>query len=119
QLRELFEEAQRSRRCILATILGEPGAGKSRLTEEFLRSIGSGPITVAGRCLPYGEAITYWPLGEIVRAAARIHHEHNRLQAVERIVDLMRREEDGETVAALLSRALGLAEGTASSLDIA
>jgi class 3 adenylate cyclase/tetratricopeptide (TPR) repeat protein len=119
QLRELFEEAQRSRRCILATILGEPGAGKSRLTEEFLRSIGSGPITVAGRCLPYGEAITYWPLGEIVRAAARIHHEHNRLQAVERIVDLMRREEDGETVAALLSRALGLAEGTASSLEIA
>jgi class 3 adenylate cyclase/tetratricopeptide (TPR) repeat protein len=51
----------------LATIVGAPGIGKSRLAREFLTGVGEQARVVVGRCLPYGEGITYWPLGEIVR----------------------------------------------------
>jgi class 3 adenylate cyclase len=56
-----------SRTPQLVTVFGAAGIGKSRLTRQFLAGAGAGPRIVAGRCLPYGEGITYWPLGEIVR----------------------------------------------------
>src|SRR5207237_9380859 len=52
------------RRC---TVVGPPGIGKSRLAREFLRTTADKATILVGRCLPYGEGITYWPLGEIVR----------------------------------------------------
>jgi class 3 adenylate cyclase/tetratricopeptide (TPR) repeat protein len=52
------------------TVLGVPGIGKSRLARELVQEVaGKARITV-GRCLAYGEGITYWPLAEIVRATA-------------------------------------------------
>ncbi len=51
----------------LCTIVGPPGIGKSRLVREFLAGERGRARIVVGRCLPYGEGITYWPLGEIVR----------------------------------------------------
>jgi class 3 adenylate cyclase/tetratricopeptide (TPR) repeat protein len=47
----------------LATIVGPPGIGKSRLARELLGRTRA--HVVVGRCLPYGEGITYWPLQEI------------------------------------------------------
>jgi class 3 adenylate cyclase/tetratricopeptide (TPR) repeat protein len=57
------------------TIGGEPGVGKSRLVRELLRHIESLTDLIRwrqGRCLPYGEGITYWAIGEIVKAEAGI-----------------------------------------------
>jgi class 3 adenylate cyclase len=54
----------------LVTILGETGVGKTRLVREFWQSLGAQspePIRRTGRCLPYGQGITYWPLGEILK----------------------------------------------------
>jgi predicted ATPase/class 3 adenylate cyclase len=62
-------------RPALVTILGQPGIGKSRLTEEFIAGVRAGPEAPAvyqGRCLPYGEGITYWALREILWEAAGI-----------------------------------------------
>ncbi len=59
----------------LVTIIGEPGSGKSRLLHEFKRELDTRPETLwwkQGRCLPYGEGITFWALGEIVKAQAGI-----------------------------------------------
>jgi class 3 adenylate cyclase/tetratricopeptide (TPR) repeat protein len=59
----------------LITIYGDPGVGKSRLVREFLsESFGekATPRVVVGRCLPYGEGITYWPLAEILKTHAGI-----------------------------------------------
>ncbi len=67
--RAAFDEALSERRCRLFTILGPPGIGKSRLAREVASILTSDATVLVGRCLPYGEGITYWPLREIFRAA--------------------------------------------------
>jgi class 3 adenylate cyclase len=56
----------------LVTIVGEPGLGKTRLTDEFARATAAEARFVRGRCLSYGRGITFWPLVEVVRDAAGI-----------------------------------------------
>ena len=69
RLRQTFEAAIADGSCHLFTILGTPGVGKSRLVEEFLGSLGAATV-LRGRCLPYGEGITFFPVGEVVKEAA-------------------------------------------------
>ena len=61
----------------LATIVGEPGVGKSRLAAELIADAQVEFRILEGRCLQYGEGITYWPIAEIVRQAAGIRDEHS------------------------------------------
>ena len=61
-----------ARRCRLVTVVGEAGVGKSRLIDEFVRSVQERATVLRGRCLPYGDGITFWPLAEAVRQAAGI-----------------------------------------------
>ncbi|HEX3255618.1 MAG TPA: AAA family ATPase [Gaiellaceae bacterium] len=70
-LRNTFERTIRDRRAHLVTIYGEPGVGKSRLARDFVAGLEDATVLV-GRCLPYGEGITYWPLAEMIKAAAVI-----------------------------------------------
>ena len=69
RLRQSFGSAIADRSCQLFTILGTAGVGKSRLVEEFLGSVGEATV-LRGRCLPYGEGITFFPVGEVVKEAA-------------------------------------------------
>jgi class 3 adenylate cyclase len=64
-----LEAARAERRCRLATIVGPAGIGKSRLGNELFAAARPRATTLVGRCLAYGEGITFWPLGEIVREA--------------------------------------------------
>ena len=64
-LREAWERVEKERRCELVTVIGDAGVGKSRLASEFLGSIEA--TVVQGRCLPYGEGITYWPVVEVLK----------------------------------------------------
>jgi class 3 adenylate cyclase/tetratricopeptide (TPR) repeat protein len=59
-----FARAVREQRCHLFTLLGAAGVGKSRLVAELLSEIGDEATVLQGRCLPYGEGITFWPLVE-------------------------------------------------------
>jgi class 3 adenylate cyclase/tetratricopeptide (TPR) repeat protein len=61
-----WERACSERACQLFTVLGAAGVGKSRLTEEFLGSLGDAAV-LRGRCLSYGEGITYRPVVEVVK----------------------------------------------------
>jgi len=70
QLVAVFERAKSESSVQLATLLGPGGIGKSRLARELVERVGDGARVVVGRCLPYGEGITYWPLAEIVRQIA-------------------------------------------------
>jgi class 3 adenylate cyclase len=64
-LEQAWEGATARARCELVTVVGEPGVGKSRLVAEALETIEA--RVVRGRCLPYGEGITYWPVVEVVK----------------------------------------------------
>src|SRR5438876_1907321 len=67
-LYEAFAEAVAERTCRLVTVVGPAGIGKSRLATELVHSVRGRARTVSGRCLPYGEGITFWPLVQIVGA---------------------------------------------------
>ena len=74
-LLETFLRAERESSVQLVTVVGEPGIGKSRLVTELRTTLDERPDIVTwrhGRCLPYGEGITFWALGEIVKAEAGI-----------------------------------------------
>jgi class 3 adenylate cyclase/tetratricopeptide (TPR) repeat protein len=71
-LRSALDEAVEERRCRLVTVVGEAGVGKSRLIDEFIGSVAGEASFVRGRCLPYGDGITFWPLAEAVRQASGI-----------------------------------------------
>jgi class 3 adenylate cyclase/tetratricopeptide (TPR) repeat protein len=64
-LREASQRAQAEQRCELVTIVGDAGVGKSRLVAELLAALDT--RVVRGRCLPYGEGITYWPVVEVLK----------------------------------------------------
>jgi len=64
-VREAWERARAERRCELVTVVGDAGVGKSRLAAELLASVEA--RVVHGRCLPYGEGITYWPVVEVLK----------------------------------------------------
>ncbi|MGZ4359802.1 MAG: AAA family ATPase, partial [Gaiellaceae bacterium] len=66
RLRDALDQAARDRSCQLFTILGAAGVGKSRLAHEFLSSLKEATV-VRGRCLPYGEGISYWPVVEVLK----------------------------------------------------
>ena len=67
-----FRRSVAGPQCRLVTLLGEAGVGKSRLIEEFARGLTGNVTVLSGRCLSYGEGITFWPLAEVLRQAAGI-----------------------------------------------
>ena len=70
-----FRRSVAGSECRLVTLFGEAGVGKSRLIEEFVRSIADEAVVLRGRCLSYGDGITFWPLAEMFRQAAGIVSE--------------------------------------------
>jgi class 3 adenylate cyclase/tetratricopeptide (TPR) repeat protein len=64
-VREAWDRARSEQRCELVTIVGDAGVGKTRLAAEAVASPEA--RVVRGRCLPYGEGITYWPVAEVLK----------------------------------------------------
>jgi class 3 adenylate cyclase/tetratricopeptide (TPR) repeat protein len=137
-LQQTFDAAVADRACHLFTIIGGPGVGKSRLVYEFIKGVEGEPGTpgaadgsgaqaeragpaatvLRGRCLPYGDGITYWPVAEMVKDAAAIADADSPGSALGKIARLVRSDERGD-VADRLMQAIGLAEATASAEEIA
>ena len=67
-LAEAWDRAMGQTRCELVTVVGDAGVGKSRLVAQALAAIET--RVVRGRCLPYGEGITYWPVVEVLKQLA-------------------------------------------------
>ena len=70
-LKGVFDKTVASNSVQLVTVVGEPGLGKSRLVAELFAYIDGRPALTSwrqGRCLPYGEGVTFWALGEILKA---------------------------------------------------
>ena len=110
-LDDALSRAVSDRACHLFTVLGTAGVGKSRLVEEFTRGLGSDTVVLRGRCLPYGEGITFWPLAEMLGAAAGLAEADSPAEATRKIELLIEGEHDSAEVAAQLAEIVGLAEG--------
>ena len=83
-----FERSAQQRSCQLVCVAGEPGVGKSRLCMELFGYLEGRPGLVRwrqGRCLPYGEGIALWALGEIVKAEAGILESDSPAQAAAKL----------------------------------
>ncbi len=87
-LREAAAAAQASAGGRLVTVVGEAGVGKSRLLREFTEALEGSAAVVRGRCLPYGDGITFWPIAEAVRAAAGITEDDATAAAREKVLRL-------------------------------
>ena len=107
-LENTFNRSLRDSRAHLFTIYGEPGVGKSRLAREFLDGVERASVLV-GRALPYGEGVTYWPLGEMVKAAAGISDDDPLEEAFEKLRECCAEE--------AVADVLGLAAGLMEALD--
>ncbi|HYY79061.1 MAG TPA: adenylate/guanylate cyclase domain-containing protein, partial [Actinomycetes bacterium] len=83
----------------LLTVLGAAGIGKSRLLAEAVGRLGGTAGVLTGRCLPYGEGITFWPLAEAVRQAAGIGLDDPLPAARAKLGGLLARAPDGALVA--------------------
>jgi class 3 adenylate cyclase/tetratricopeptide (TPR) repeat protein len=116
-LENTFARTVRHRRASLFTLYGEPGVGKSRLAREFVAGL-EGATVLSGRCLPYGEGVTYWPLAEMVKASAGIADDDPLEEAQEKLRACC----EDEAVADLLALAAGVleaVEGERSQQEIA
>jgi class 3 adenylate cyclase/tetratricopeptide (TPR) repeat protein len=107
-LRRRFDACVQSRRCVVTTVVGPAGIGKSCLVRRLVADVGSEARLVVGRCLPYGEGITYWPLKEIV----------DDLGGVAALGRLMPGDEQDALAAAMVSGAIGRSESTATAQDV-
>jgi class 3 adenylate cyclase/tetratricopeptide (TPR) repeat protein len=112
--RRMFREASAQ----LVTITGEPGVGKSRLIGELFTYVDELPEIVRwryGRCLPYGDGITFWALGEIVKAQAGILESDQPAEVeakLERsVAALIPDEQQREWVSARLAGLVGASGG--------
>lgn len=96
QLIATFERAATQRSCQLVTIVGEPGVGKTRLCTELLQYMEQRPGLVRwrqGRCLPYGEGIAFWALGEIVKAECGILESDSPEAALSKLDEVLAPDE--------------------------
>jgi class 3 adenylate cyclase/tetratricopeptide (TPR) repeat protein len=113
-LNQTFLRVLRERSLQLVTIVGEPGIGKSRLLAEFRSWVEEHgePITWhQGRCLSYGDGITFWALGEVVKAEAGILESDGPAEArakLDRSTDVLGDPAERDWVRARLAPLIGL-----------
>jgi class 3 adenylate cyclase/tetratricopeptide (TPR) repeat protein len=116
-LRELFARTVRERALQLVTIVGEPGIGKTRLVADLRdHAIAQEEPTTwyRGRCLPYGESVTFAPLEEVIREATGVRRSDGRREAAAKLDRRLRalepHAEDADWLRARLAPLLGLVD---------
>jgi len=114
-LTRAFARAAEDRSCLLFTVLGAAGEGKSRLVEEFISTVGGSARVVSGRCLPYGEGITYWPVAEAVRTALGVQAFDAPEAVIARLVEVVASDEHAAAITSRLTEILGVAEGVGAA----
>ena len=121
QLLDALARARAEREPQLVTIVGVPGMGKSRLVQELSIAIEQEPELVRwrqGRSLPYGQGVSYWALGEMVKAEAGILESDAADVAEAKLRDVIARvcaHEDVEWIHSILRPLIGVADDGASS----
>ncbi len=98
----LYARATEQGSCELATVVGDAGVGKSRLIAEFTASAAAGARVIRGKCLPYGDGITFWPLREAARDAAGIGVDEGAESALGKLRSAIEAEEVVDRLASVM-----------------
>jgi class 3 adenylate cyclase len=111
-LEQTFERVVSDEACQLFTVLAPPGVGKSRLIEEFSSSLTDSSV-LRGRCLPYGEGITFFPVVDVVKQAAGLGDFDPPELVEEQVCAVLEGEEHREVICGRVTQLLGVAEEAA------
>jgi class 3 adenylate cyclase/tetratricopeptide (TPR) repeat protein len=111
-LMQAFERAVRERSCHLFTVLGSAGVGKSRLVGEILAALEDEATIMRGRCLPYGEGITFFPIMEAIPEVAGIRDDDSPEEARAKIAALTAGAEHSDRITGAITELMDLAEGS-------
>jgi class 3 adenylate cyclase/tetratricopeptide (TPR) repeat protein len=109
-LEHALERAVTDRTSHLFTLMGSAGVGKSRLVAEFLSGSVADAIFLRGRCLSYGEGITFFPLADVIHQAAGILDSDAPAIARSKLGAILADAPDPDRVAGLVSGLFGWAE---------
>jgi class 3 adenylate cyclase/tetratricopeptide (TPR) repeat protein len=101
-LQRALERAVAERTAHLFTLLGPAGVGKSRLVLELLAGPAKDATVLRGRCLSYGEGITFFPVAEAIQAAAGVERTDDVATAKARLARLLEGSEDRDRIGALV-----------------
>ena len=116
-LEQAFEET-RAGVCRLATLVGAPGVGKSRLVEQFINRLAGRARVVRGGCLPYGEGVTYWPISVVVKDLAGVESTDAPEQARAKVASLLHDGDDRPRALEVVASAIGLVDSAATTPEI-
>jgi len=123
-IKELLHAATRERRLRLVSVTGQPGIGKSRLTWEFHKYIDGISESIywhQGRSPAYGEGITFWALGEMVRKRAGLIETDDeattRARIAETLAEYVADEGERRWIEPRLLQLLGVDEGSGGDRD--
>ncbi|MGZ5294182.1 MAG: AAA family ATPase [Actinomycetota bacterium] len=109
-----FERSADGPVCVLVTVLGAAGVGKSRLAEEFAAGLGESARVIGGRCLAYGDGITFWPVAELVKGACGIGGSDPRDVAKVKMLAALRGADDAAAIADGLAAVTGVGDDSAT-----
>ena len=119
ELLAAFEEAVQESSCRAVTLLGDAGSGKSRLAHELATVVGERAAVLEGRCVPYGEGITYFPLSIMLKPLAGIEDGDTRDAARDKLLALLPGVAEANLIVARLAGAIGLDDVLARPEEIA
>jgi class 3 adenylate cyclase/tetratricopeptide (TPR) repeat protein len=109
-LRWVFKRVEVERSCHLVTVLGRAGVGKTRLADDFARGLGDRARVLRGHCLAYGDAVTFWPVAQIVHQAAGIEPGDDPDAAQAKLASLFGGEERDRQALSQIVQLLGIKE---------
>ncbi len=112
-LRAAYERCVAEQSCQLFTVIGAAGMGKSRLALELLEDLHHEATVLTGRCLSYGEGITFWPVAEMVRQATLLAEGDSPEHGREKLIAALGDDVDRDVVADLVAQVIGLSPPTA------
>ena len=107
-LQQTFDRVLQEHACHLFTMFGSAGVGKSRLIAAFVDALGDRATVLRGRCLPYGEGITFYPLAEALIDVAGLSEADTPQAARAKLAALVGSEGHAERVAACVGQAIGI-----------
>ncbi|HEX5015183.1 MAG TPA: adenylate/guanylate cyclase domain-containing protein [Candidatus Limnocylindrales bacterium] len=107
-----FAQVNEAKTARLVTVIGDAGVGKTTLIADFVGRASKQATVVRGRCLAYGDGITFWPLTEVTRAAAKIVEDDSTESATAKMAALLGDNPDRDAIVERVASAIGLSSAS-------